>query len=107
MEDKAFDLNILKSKPHFEILNDPRGLASVVEVVFHFMELTLSILVIILFARLLGSSFFFCLSGFLEAYAYDSRIADMALRTFIKVRLIRLQPLVVIGSVLGLLTFFV
>ena len=41
MEDKAFDLNILKSKPHFEILNDLRGLASVVEVVFHFMEIVM------------------------------------------------------------------
>ena len=40
-EDKAFDLNILKSKPHFEILNDLRGLASVVEVVFHFMEIVM------------------------------------------------------------------
>ena len=41
MEDKAFDLKILKSKPHFEILNDLRGLASVVEVVFQFMEIVI------------------------------------------------------------------
>jgi len=38
-------------------------------------------------------------------YAYDNRIIGMRLITFIKLRLIRLQPLVIIGSVLGLLTF--
>ncbi|MEO8949552.1 MAG: acyltransferase, partial [Mucilaginibacter sp.] len=53
----------------------------------------------------LAVDFFFVLSGFVITYAYDNRIAGMGLLTFIKLRLIRLQPLVVIGSVLGLLTF--
>jgi peptidoglycan/LPS O-acetylase OafA/YrhL len=53
----------------------------------------------------LAVDFFFVLSGFVVAYAYDNRIAGMGLKTFIKLRLIRLQPLVVIGSILGLLTF--
>lgn len=48
---------------------------------------------------------FFCLSGFTITYAYDNRIPEMKLKIFIKLRLIRLQPLVIISSILGLLTF--
>jgi peptidoglycan/LPS O-acetylase OafA/YrhL len=97
---------ILKSKPHFEILDGLRGLAAVAVVIFHFMEI-----IITDFSKnfishgYLAVDFFFCLSGFVVAYAYDNRIASMGLLSFIKLRLIRLQPLVIIGSVLGLLTF--
>lgn len=97
---------ILKSKPHFEILDGLRGLAAIVVVIFHFMEI-----IITDFSKnfishgYLAVDFFFCLSGFVVAYAYDNRIASMGLLSFIKLRLIRLQPLVIIGSVLGLLTF--
>ena len=40
-------------------------------------------------------------------YAYDDRVERMGLWSFFKVRLIRLHPLVVFGSVLGLLTLLV
>lgn len=53
----------------------------------------------------LAVDFFFCLSGFVIGYAYDNRIARMGLRKFFRLRLIRLHPLVVVGSVLGLLAF--
>ena len=36
---------------------------------------------------------------------YDDRIAKMAVREFFKSRVIRLHPLVILGSVLGLLAF--
>jgi peptidoglycan/LPS O-acetylase OafA/YrhL len=100
------DNKILKSKPHFEILNGLRGLAAIVVVIFHFMEI-----IITDFSKnfishgYLAVDFFFCLSGFVVAYAYDNRIAGMGIKTFIKLRLIRLQPLVIIGSILGLFTF--
>jgi len=106
MQDKTINSQLLKSKPQFEILNGLRGLAAIVVVLFHFME--------IIFPEFsdnfishgyLAVDFFFVLSGFVIAYAYDNRIAGMKLKTFIKVRLIRLQPLVIIGSVLGLITF--
>ncbi len=50
--------------------------------------------------------FFFCLSGFVLGYAYDDRIATIGLGSFLKARLIRLQPMVVFGSVLGLIAFY-
>ena len=106
MSDKVLGTKILKSKPHFEILNGLRGLAAIVVVVFHFMEIIIADFSENFISHgYLAVDFFFCLSGFVVAYAYDNRIADMGLKTFIKIRLIRLQPLVVIGSVLGLLTF--
>ena len=106
MSDKVLGATLLKSKPHFEILNGLRGLAAIVVVVFHFMEIIIADFSENFISHgYLAVDFFFCLSGFVVAYAYDSRIAEMGLKTFIKIRLIRLQPLVVIGSVLGLLTF--
>jgi peptidoglycan/LPS O-acetylase OafA/YrhL len=53
----------------------------------------------------LAVDFFFCLSGFVIAYAYDGRMASMKLKDFFAARLIRLHPLVVLGAVLGLLTY--
>ena len=53
----------------------------------------------------LAVDFFFCLSGFVIGYAYDSRIKIIGVTEFFKSRLIRLQPMVVLGSVLGLLAF--
>ena len=106
MQDKTINSKLLKTKPHFEILNGMRGLAAIVIVIFHFMEIIIADFSRIYIAHgFLAVDFFFVLSGFVIAYAYDNRIADMGLKTFIKLRLIRLQPLVVIGSILGLLTF--
>lgn len=39
-------------------------------------------------------------------YAYDDRVGKMGLGKFLKARLIRLHPLVVLGSVLGLIAFY-
>ena len=106
MKDRIIKSNLLKSKPHFEILDGLRGLAAIVVVIFHFMEIIITDFSENFISHgYLAVDFFFCLSGFVVAYAYDNRIAGMGLKTFIKLRLIRLQPLVIIGSVLGLLTF--
>jgi peptidoglycan/LPS O-acetylase OafA/YrhL len=106
MQDSAIDSGLLKTKPHFEILDGLRGLAAIVVVIFHFMEIVVADPANNFISHgYLAVDFFFCLSGFVITYAYDSRIAGLGLITFIKLRLIRLQPLVIIGSVLGLLTF--
>ena len=106
MQDKTIDAKLLKTRPHFEILNGMRGLAALVIVVFHFMEIIIHDFNELFIAHgFLAVDFFFVLSGFVISYAYDNRIANMKLKTFIKLRLIRLHPLVVVGSILGLLTF--
>lgn len=106
MAESTTESRLLKSKPHFDILDGLRGLAAIAVVIFHFMEIVVTDLSENFISHgYLAVDFFFCLSGFVIAYAYDNRIGGMKLKTFIKLRLIRLQPLVVIGSILGLLTF--
>ncbi len=95
---------ILKTKQHFEILDGLRGLAAIAVVTFHFMEIAYSDYSKNFIGNgFLAVDFFFCLSGFVIGYAYDDRIEKMGVLEFFKSRLIRLHPLVVFGSVLGLL----
>jgi len=52
----------------------------------------------------LAVDFFFCLSGFVVAYAYGSRLeAGLSLRDFAIRRVIRLYPMVLLGAALGAL----
>jgi len=54
----------------------------------------------------LAVDFFFMLSGFVIAYAYDDRWTRMTQWEFYKRRLIRLQPMVVMGSLIGAALFY-
>lgn len=101
------DFSLSRQKPHFVVLDGMRGVAAICVVIFHFSEM-----VIWDYTKLwighgfLAVDFFFCLSGFVLGYAYDDRIATIGLGGFLKARLIRLHPLVVFGSVLGLIAFY-
>ncbi|XHR95048.1 acyltransferase family protein [Mucilaginibacter sp. UC70_90] len=97
---------VLKTKQHFEILDGLRGIAAIAVVTFHFMEIAYPDYSKDFIGHgFLAVDFFFCLSGFVIGYAYDDRIGKMGIKEFFKSRLIRLHPLVVFGSVLGLLGF--
>ncbi|AEV98816.1 acyltransferase [Niastella koreensis] len=94
------------NKPHFEILDGLRGVAAIAVVVFHFMEIAITDYENNFIAHAyLAVDFFFCLSGFVIAYAYDDKLVAIGIGSFLKRRLIRLHPLVIIGSVIGLLGF--
>jgi len=97
--------SILQTKQHFEILDGLRGIAALAVVTFHFMEWVYTPDKNFIGHGFLAVDFFFCLSGFVIGYAYDDRIAKMGVLEFLKSRLIRLHPLVISGSVLGLLAF--
>lgn len=96
---------ILKTKQHFEILDGLRGIAALGVVLFHFMEMVYAPEKNFIAHGFLAVDFFFCLSGFVIAYAYHDRIGKMGVLEFFKSRLIRLHPLVVFGSVLGLFAY--
>jgi peptidoglycan/LPS O-acetylase OafA/YrhL len=107
MNQKEISVQPLHSKEHFLILDGLRGIAALAIVVFHFMEWIITDFTKNFIAHgFLAVDFFFCLSGFVIAYAYDNRIEAMGIKKFFKLRFIRLHPLVVFGSVLGLLGFF-
>jgi peptidoglycan/LPS O-acetylase OafA/YrhL len=98
--------DLLKPKQHFVLLDGMRGVAALAVVIFHFMEWVYpdSSQNFIGYG-FLAVDFFFCLSGFVIGYAYDERLGSLGVWAFFKARLIRLHPLVVLGSVLGLVAF--
>ncbi len=95
---------VTQTKPHYVVLDGLRGTAAICIVVFHFMEMVYTdYSKNFLGHGFLAVDFFFCLSGFVIAYAYNDRIQTMGCYEFFKARLIRLHPLVLLGSVLGLI----
>lgn len=98
-------LPVLQEKQHFEVLDGLRGIAALAVVTFHFMEWAFEPGKNFIGHGFLAVDFFFCLSGFVIGHAYNDRIAKMGVFRFFTSRIIRLRPLVLAGSVLGLLAF--
>ena len=98
----------LESKSHYAILDGLRGVASVLVIAFHVLEAFTggNRFIQIINHGYLAVDFFFVLSGFVVAYAYDDRWSRMTQWDFYKRRLIRLQPMVVLGSVIGAALFY-
>lgn len=97
----------LKSKPHYEILDGLRGVAAVLVVVFHLFETFASDRFDYVMSHgYLAVDFFFILSGFVIGYAYDDRWGKMTIGDFIKRRLIRLHPMVIMGAVIGMVLYY-
>ena len=98
----------LPSKPHYEILDGLRGVAAVMVVAFHLLEAHSGGNHLEQFINhgYLAVDFFFMLSGFVIGYAYDDRWNRMSVGTFFKRRIIRLQPMVIIGSIVGAAFFY-
>jgi peptidoglycan/LPS O-acetylase OafA/YrhL len=98
----------LASKSHYEILDGLRGVAALSVVIFHCFE-TFTFgnpAVQLMNHGYLAVDFFFLLSGFVIAYSYDDRWAKMTQWDFYKRRLIRLQPMVIMGSIIGAIFFY-
>jgi peptidoglycan/LPS O-acetylase OafA/YrhL len=98
----------LESKSHYEILDGLRGVASVLVIVFHVFETFTggNRFIQIINHGYLAVDFFFVLSGFVVAYAYDDRWGKLTQWDFYKRRLVRLQPMVIMGSVIGAALFY-
>lgn len=97
----------LSSKPRYEILDGLRGVAAMLVVCYHLFETYFG-------GRpnqplnhgYLAVDFFFVLSGFVIGYAYDDRWNRMSLASFFKRRIVRLHPMVIMGTVIGALLFY-
>ena len=94
-------------KEHFEVLDGLRGSAAFLIVIFHLFNYSFGFhgpWALVKHAYI-AVDFFFALSGFVVAYAYDDRWKRMTTLQFFRIRLIRLHPLVLIGATLGLLGY--
>lgn len=100
------------SKPHYELLDGLRGVAALLVIWYHVFEgfaFAGGGIIESINHGYLAVDFFFILSGFVIAYAYDDRWTEkkLTLKSFFKRRLIRLHPMVVMGAVIGLIAYLI
>lgn len=100
--------DLKSSKPHYEILDGLRGVAAILVVIFHVFEVHShgDFTKLIINHAYLAVDFFFLLSGFVLAYAYDDRWGTMSLKDFFKRRIVRLQPMIIAGMLIGAILFY-
>jgi peptidoglycan/LPS O-acetylase OafA/YrhL len=98
----------LDSKRHLLILDALRGIAAIMVITMHTFELFCGGDYHKLFINhgYLAVDFFFMLSGYVMAHAYDDRWDKMTVIDFCKRRLIRLHPLIILGMTSGALLFY-
>ncbi len=98
----------IRTKGHYEILDGLRGVAAMMVVIFHTFEAYAddNRFKQIINHGYLAVDFFFLLSGFVIAYAYDDRWGTMTEGAFYKRRLIRLQPMIIMGNIIGAVLFY-
>lgn len=97
------------TKAHYAILDGLRGMAALMVVIYHIFEgyaFARGGIIESLNHGYLAVDFFFILSGFVVGYAYNDRLGkSMKTKVFLKRRLIRLHPMVIMGAVIGVATF--
>jgi peptidoglycan/LPS O-acetylase OafA/YrhL len=109
-------------RPRYDILDGLRGVAALMVLLYHVFNDAKSFYVWPapvneFYHGFMGVDFFFILSGFVMGYAYDNRLIpnpssvgegkSMTFWGFVKRRLIRLHPMVVMGALLGLIAFLI
>lgn len=114
------------NRPRYDILDGLRGVAALMVLLYHVFNDAKSFFVWPtpvneFYHSFLGVDFFFILSGFVMGYAYDERLTPPASPLtplpgergtltfwgFVKRRLIRLHPMVVMGVILGAIAFII
>ena len=100
------------TKPHYDLLDGLRGVAALLVVWYHVFEgyafAGQKPYIECINHGYLAVDFFFILSGFVIGYAYDDRWnKSLTMKGFFQRRLIRLHPMVIMGAVLGTITFLV
>ena len=97
------------TKAHYDLLDGLRGVAALMVIWYHIFEgyaFAGGGIIETFNHGYLAVDFFFILSGFVIGYAYDDRWGrSLTMKSFFKRRLIRLHPMVIMGAVLGAITF--
>jgi peptidoglycan/LPS O-acetylase OafA/YrhL len=93
-------------RQRLEALDALRGVASLVVLAYHLTQVRLAPALVP--HGYLAVDFFFMLSGFVIAHAYEARLrTGLSLREFVVVRAIRLYPLAALGALLGTLVLLI
>ena len=109
------------NRPRYDILDGLRGVAALMVLLYHVFNDAKSFFVWPtpvneFYHGFLGVDFFFILSGFVMGYAYDTSLTPapspgrgetLTFWGFIRRRLIRLHPMVVMGVILGVIAFII
>ena len=99
------------TKPHYHLLDGLRGVAALMVIWYHVFEgyaFAGGTTIDTFNHGYLAVDFFFILSGFVIGYASDDRWGkNFTMKDFIKRRLIRLHPMVIMGAVVGAITFYI
>lgn len=98
------------SKPHYALLDGLRGVAAILVVWYHVFEgfqfAGNKPVIDFINHGYLAVDFFFMLSGFVIGYAYDDRWGkSLTMGGFFRRRLIRLHPMVMLGALIGTVSF--
>lgn len=109
---KKQDTKTKDSKTHYALLDGLRGVAALLVVWYHVFEgfqfAGNKPVIDFINHGYLAVDFFFILSGFVVGYAYDNRWGKtLTLGGFFRRRLIRLQPMVIMGAVIGAASFLI
>lgn len=100
----------ITTKPHYELLDGLRGVAALLVVWYHIFEgfqfAGNQPFIRVVNHGYLAVDFFFMLSGFVMNYAYGDRLGkSLHIGGFFKRRLIRLHPMVIMGALIGFISF--
>lgn len=92
-------------KTHFLTLDGYRGVAALIVVIYHMDPFYPKWLLSIEMPSYLAVDLFFLLSGVVVARSYGAKLAaTMTAWQFVKIRLVRLYPLYLLGTLIGLVT---
>ena len=97
-------------KPRYELLDGLRGVAALMVIWYHVFEgFCTSSMDQFLNHGYLAVDFFFMLSGFVVGYAYDDRWGSggLTFKGFARRRLIRLHPMLLMGMLIGVVTYII
>jgi peptidoglycan/LPS O-acetylase OafA/YrhL len=89
----------MNARQHFAVLDGLRGIAALMVLIFHVTQTRRSGLP----QAALAVDFFFLLSGFVIANAYEAKLQrTLSFASFVRIRLTRLYPLIFLGTSVGI-----